>query len=101
MVRDSGTYVFLADWINNGNRSSDEALYVSDLDVLIGATLNLNGLHLYTYYNGIHRVMAGEGNLFGGGIIIDTQVVPLPAGAWLLGSGLLALIGLGRRRRKS
>jgi hypothetical protein len=30
-----------------------------------------------------------------------TQVVPIPAAAWLLGSGLFGLMALGRRRRKS
>jgi hypothetical protein len=40
-------------------------------------TLNLNRLHLYTYVGtNIHRVVAGEGNLFGGGQIIDVSVKP-------------------------
>ena len=43
-----GTYASLADLIDNGNRSSDEALYVDLLEVLAGTTLNLNNLHLYT-----------------------------------------------------
>lgn len=30
----------------------------------------------------------------------DVAVVPVPAAAWLFGSGLLALMGLGRRNRK-
>ncbi|GAB4272197.1 MAG: hypothetical protein Kow0092_27220 [Deferrisomatales bacterium] len=32
--------------------------------------------------------------------VIEHQCVPIPAAAWLLGSGLVGLIGLGRRRRK-
>ncbi len=31
----------------------------------------------------------------------DTAAVPLPAAAWLFGSGLLALAGLSRRKAKA
>ena len=31
----------------------------------------------------------------------DSQVVPIPAAAWLLGSGLFGLLALGRRRKTS
>jgi hypothetical protein len=73
----SGTYVNLVDNIDNGHRSSPEALYVKSLSVPEGTTLNLNRLHLYTYLGAnIHRVVAGEGNLFGGGQIIDVSVKP-------------------------
>ena len=30
----------------------------------------------------------------------NTTVVPIPAAAWLFGSGLLGLVGVARRRRK-
>jgi hypothetical protein len=33
------------------------------------------------------------------GTIDALEVVPLPAGAWLFGSGLLGLAGLARRRK--
>jgi len=36
-----------------------------------------------------------------GGTRDDPAVVPIPAAVWLLGSGLLGLLGLGRRGRKS
>ena len=66
------TYVFLIDSIDNGHRASAEALYVHFLSVYPGSTLNLNRIHLYTYLDGeVHRVVAGEGNIFGGGKIID------------------------------
>jgi hypothetical protein len=100
----SNTYVYLTDALDNGHRSSPEALYVDFLEVDPGTTLNLDGLRLYTYLNGAaYRVMAGDGNLFGGGLIIDTTVpgVPLPSTLLLLGSGLLGLVVLGRRMRVS
>jgi hypothetical protein len=66
-LNSSGTYINLVDDIDNGHRTSPEALYVKSLSVPEGTTLNLNRLHLYTYVGAnIHRVTAGEGNLFGG-----------------------------------
>lgn len=75
----SGTRVYLVDNIDNGHRSPGvrEALYIKQtgsLTVLPGATLNLNGIHLYTYfleYGTIGQVHAGDGPKFGGGQIID------------------------------
>jgi hypothetical protein len=32
-------------------------------------------------------------------IVAEAAPVPLPAAVWLLGSGLMGLIGVGRRRR--
>jgi hypothetical protein len=71
------TYVFLSDAIDNGHRSPPEALYVHLINIFPGSTLNLNGIHLYTYFDGIHRVMAGEGDMFGGGKIIDKPQKPI------------------------
>jgi hypothetical protein len=71
-VANTGTYLTLVDEINNGHRASPEALYADALEVLPGSVLNLNGLHLYTKLGGnIHWVKAGEGRLFGGGLIFD------------------------------
>jgi hypothetical protein len=70
-VTGDNTRVSLKDAVNNGNRGSGnapEALYVNTLNLNSDATLNLNNLPLYTYYNSqIHRVKAGEGSLFGDG----------------------------------
>ena len=99
-IEGEGTYTYLTDWIDNGNRSSDEALYVDDLDVLADAILNLKGLNLYTYLGSdIHLVAAGEGYLFGGGQIIDATV-PIPGALWLFGSGLIAMVGIRRRKKR-
>ncbi|MEW6219686.1 MAG: hypothetical protein AB1634_09180 [Thermodesulfobacteriota bacterium] len=93
----AGTYAYLADRVDNGNRSSPEAVYVDQLLVMAGTTLNLNGLSMYTYLGGqLHEVMAGEGSLFGGGAIIN-RPVPIPGAIWLLASGLAALAGVRRR----
>jgi|GEM_PF-1403394 len=104
VVEGGDTYTYLADLFDNGNRASPEALYVDDLDVLTGAILNLNGLHLYTRLDEqIHLVMAGEGDLFGGGLIIDEPVsapVPLPGTIWLLAGGLVGLLGIKRRNSR-
>lgn len=46
---EAGASVFLHDAVDNGNRHSPEALYVQSLVIESGATLNLNGIRLYTY----------------------------------------------------
>jgi hypothetical protein len=46
---EAGANVFLNDAVDNGNRHSPEALYVQNLVLEPGATLNLNGIRLYTY----------------------------------------------------
>ena len=72
----TGTLVHLRDLRDNGNRTAgDEAVYANELDVQPGTTLNLNGYCFYTKLNGVpHRVLAGEGALFGGGTIVDDPV---------------------------
>jgi hypothetical protein len=71
-VDGKGTWLSLADNIDNGNRHSPEVLYVEKLKVLDGATLNLNGIYLYTYGSDgkPYRVHAGD-TLFGAGSILD------------------------------
>jgi hypothetical protein len=100
---DDQTYVRLVDLLDNGHRggahSGAEALYVDSLVVNPDTTLDLNGLWLYTYLGGqLHAVADGEGYLFGGGTIIGSPV-PTPAAWLLMASGLLGLIGVGRRYR--
>lgn len=106
-----GTYGFLTDAINNGNRASSEVVYVDYLQVDPGTTLNLNGLKLYTQLAGLpYLVLPGDD--FGGGLIINDilftmsqelksdfmapmAVTPLPSSVIFLGSGLLGLLGVG------
>ena len=82
-VTGSGTWVTLVDVFDNGNRgaSGREALYVNYLYVNPGATLNLNGLKIYTLASGEsnpHLVVAGDGSKFGGGTIVDESANPAP-----------------------
>lgn len=72
-VSGASTRVKLVDAIDNGNRiKTGEALYARTVSVLPGATLDLNGLALYTLYDGaVHKVLPGDGALFGGGNITD------------------------------
>lgn len=90
----NGTYLYLADEIDNGHRSpgKPEALYLGSatqlpylqqwLKVPAGTTLNLNRLQLYVYFNSqsghmnIYQVKAGDGSKFGGGQIIDVPMFP-------------------------
>lgn len=76
----AGTYVNLVDEFNNGQQGpgQHEAPYLNatsgptNLSVPPGTTLNLNRLRLYCYLNGeMHQVKAGEGHLFGGGLIVN------------------------------
>ncbi len=100
----AGTEIYLTDWIDNGNRGSDEALYVDALTVSAGATLNLDELNLYVLKDGnpyqVTTADSGQSWLGGGTIINELVPVPLPPSVWLLGSALLALGGLSRKFKR-
>jgi hypothetical protein len=103
-ITDTNTYVYLMDAIDNGNRgagNAHEVLYVENLLVCAGATLNLNGFDLYVdipgYSPHLLNTWVGDMSWLGGGTIIN-QPVPLPCTLLLLGSGLLGL-GLYKRRK--
>ena len=71
----TGVYASLLDNIDNGNRSSPEALYVGSLTVEPGSMLNLNGINLYANSGSPVQVHAGDGYLYGGGTIVDEASV--------------------------
>ena len=77
----SNTYVKLVDESANSPGSSPNALYVNTLIVPSGATLNLNGLHLYA----LHTMIAGT---IAGGVISPATVdwVSTASGNWNVGS---------------
>ena len=64
----SNTSVELVDQSHNTTSSSPEAVYVNELVVASGATLNLNGLHLYVRGDEIS------------GTVLDGTVILVPAG---------------------
>jgi hypothetical protein len=72
----------LMDSVDNGNRNGPEAVYLHDLTIGPGSTLDLQGLHLY--YDGTIR---NFGSIYGGTPIF----VPEPNALLLLGAGLVAL----------
>ncbi len=75
VVQSGGTLIVLTDSVDNGNRHSLEALYVGALQVLPGATLDLNGIRLYTHKDGApYLVCHGDGALFGGGVIENSAL---------------------------
>jgi hypothetical protein len=61
---------------------------------LYGATGNGNTGNVQSYILGTNLTLSSTGTLTVG----STSPVPLPAAVWLFGSGLLGLIGVGRRR---
>ena len=77
---------------NQGDGAGGEVLYVRNLSVLAGSTLDLNGLTLY-YLNG--TVAGSVTDSVGGGQLI--QMIPEPATMTLLGLGALGV--LIRRKR--
>jgi len=81
---DSPAMLRLIDQVNNDSLAPADAVYVHDLFVRSGSTLDLNGLHLYY-----------DGNYVNEGSVIGGQPLPEP--------GLIALLSMGlplvRRRR--
>ena len=78
----NGTYVELVDYLGG----TPEALYVNDLIVPAGTTLNLNGLNLY-----IHKAQI-DGTIIGGAIITG-QVYDDVSGSGPFSSGDTGLAG--------
>jgi len=116
---------------NNGIVYSDQASDVSNFNSLFGTTYsntaNLWSFGMYMDENNILRAMgaamepSGEGytSVLGmdfsadlsssietghtnlGFYMVRTTVVPVPAAAWLFGSGLIGLVGFARRKGNS
>jgi hypothetical protein len=73
--------------------------------VALGQTVSLFGItgnggtgQLQTYYHGDNLSLSSTGTLTISSASAPPPPVPLPAAVWLFGSGLLGLLGVGRRR---
>lgn len=62
-----------------------------------GGAFNPNALGEYSFYLTATTKTAFPASV--GTVGIDVQVVPVPAAAWLLGSGLIGLAGFARKRK--
>ena len=101
-VGTSDTYVQLVDDSNNSDTCfsgyceiwSDEALYVGNLILEAGATLDLAGYNLYV----LNDFFDNGGTVLNGTVTV-ASAVPLPAAVYLFGAGLLGLIGVAQRKR--
>ncbi len=82
-------------WYTNGFTVAPEITYLHDEWVYLGNTSN-NPLVMPNTTDGI--TAAQGGGFFGGNIEFGTTSVPEPASMFLLGSGLLGLGNLARRR---
>lgn len=52
-----------------------------------------------SYNIGVYMTMDGDDTYFPSWLVRDNTPVPIPGAAWLLGSGLLGIIGIRRRSR--
>lgn len=82
-----GAYQSRIDW--TGPTSTFSGDDIPDLSVI----LSMNPLFAITNFN------SGQTELFASLNSLSVSAVPLPAAAWLLGSGLLALVGIRRKQR--
>ena len=92
----------------SGNRSSlglllDDLGIGFPLDTHVAAylydevgTKYLTQDYISTYYLSQDDTAGGAGT---GSFLVRTSVVPVPAGVWLFGSGLLGLVGIARRKK--
>ncbi|MBN1553165.1 MAG: PEP-CTERM sorting domain-containing protein [Phycisphaerae bacterium] len=90
-------YLQLIDEFNNQlDWDGDEVLYVENLILAEGSTLDLNGLNLYCLNCTIEgTLISGGGTLYADGVIVEAMINPEPTTA-----GLLILGGLFFLRRK-
>ena len=102
-INDLNTNTTVFSWAPNGQVTAGETLDPFDLNWGIGQTTNGS-----TSFNPGAGHFAASANLTNAGVYslnitmknsVFVQAVPLPAAAWLLGSGLIGMIGIARRQR--
>ena len=88
-------FVFTAYDMNNAAiYSSDITYYNTSYPRPMVSFATSNGLSRFTIVG--YGYGLPEGNTIFGGVQVST--VPIPAAAWLFGSGLIGLVGLARRK---
>lgn len=97
----AGTLNMLFDWSVNLNIpvTSDWDVAASGNAVSDTATVTLNYATILANspaFPGFHPAFTGSLHK-----VLEHSAVPVPAAVWLMGSGLVGLVGVARRRRKS
>ena len=87
LILTANTHVELVDLAANSPGDAPEALYVNDLIILSGATLNLDGLKLYVHAE------SNDGTIVNGGAIVSGEVFDDANGNGSLDSGEPGLVG--------
>jgi len=93
-------------YLNDGNAEDGAALYVGLVSFADELEVQLD--RIFSEYNIYYdfRLLGNEWlggetyDLVGGGQLVAVSLVPVPGAVWLLGSGLLGLLGLRRKFRK-
>jgi hypothetical protein len=85
----------------SGNTGGSTNIYgqgPTQAGVTLGTAANLYNLTGNGTSSNLQSYLLGTVTVSASGTITDVAPVPLPAAVWLLGSGLLGLFGVGRRR---
>ena len=92
-------YVELIDGRDNGNSGGsggwNEALYVDELVLNAGSTLDLAGFHLYT-----HSFVDNGGTVLNGDVIVMGAAVPEPCTLVMIAASAVGLVGVIRRKMR-